>query len=69
MQALYKLYKACANMIAFSTLQERLVTWIKAFYFHYYLGLMFVMFDGANKKNKSMLDTLVGARCAFGPPK
>jgi hypothetical protein len=27
------------------------------------------MFDEANKKNKSMLDTLVGARCAFGPPK
>jgi hypothetical protein len=35
----YNLYKACANMIAFSTSQERLVMWIKAFYFRYYLSL------------------------------
>ena len=33
------LYNPCANMVAFSTSRERLIIWIKAPYFRYYMGL------------------------------
>ncbi len=33
----YSVYKPSANMVAFSTSQERLIKWIQALYFRYYL--------------------------------
>jgi hypothetical protein len=35
----YTIYKPSANMVAFSTNEERILRWIKALYNRYYLGL------------------------------